>query len=383
MYIYLLNFIFAISTTIGMTIIPLLVTENLGISLLILGLIEGSSELLSNILRLVTGNLFDRIKNKRALFIVPAIITFFSKTLLFLPHSLTIFISKLLERISNGAFAAPRDAYVGQNAKNKGMAFSLMTISKTAGCIVGPMIVSLSTILLGSLQENIISIIAVACFLNFLAIGVSFLIRSKKEISISPKEKLDFSKYKEAFKSVRALFVLALLFFMARFNDGLIMIHLKQQGFPEYFYLSTISFFNVIMLICSPIYGFVIDRGKHYHALIITILSLIMFNVAFLNMQLSPWILACLGITFWGIQRVGAQITFTVLLLKNIDKKFYGTAVGLFAVISGFGTFLSSLMSGYLADYDFNNVFIYSLIFAILSFLVAIKIIRDQKIIAQ
>ena len=46
--LYIINFLLAVSTTIGMTIIPLLATQNLGLSLVFLGLIEGGSELLSN-----------------------------------------------------------------------------------------------------------------------------------------------------------------------------------------------------------------------------------------------------------------------------------------------------------------------------------------------
>lgn len=47
-----MNFLFAISTTIGMSFIPLLVTDSLGMSLFALGIIEGSSELISNIIAL-------------------------------------------------------------------------------------------------------------------------------------------------------------------------------------------------------------------------------------------------------------------------------------------------------------------------------------------
>ena len=48
--IYLMNFFLAIGTTVGMTIIPLLITDGLGLSLLVLGLIEGGTEFISNIL---------------------------------------------------------------------------------------------------------------------------------------------------------------------------------------------------------------------------------------------------------------------------------------------------------------------------------------------
>ena len=45
-----MNFLLAISTTVGMTIIPILVTDSLGLSMLILGLIEGTTEFISNMM---------------------------------------------------------------------------------------------------------------------------------------------------------------------------------------------------------------------------------------------------------------------------------------------------------------------------------------------
>jgi len=75
-HIYIVNFLLAIATTIGMTIIPFLITDSLGLSLFVLGILEGFSELLSNVFRLTNGVLFDKIKNKRLLFISFKVLSF-------------------------------------------------------------------------------------------------------------------------------------------------------------------------------------------------------------------------------------------------------------------------------------------------------------------
>lgn len=106
-YIFLMNFIFGVSTTIGMTLMPLVTTEGLGLSLLMLGIIEGSSEFLSNMLCLITGNTFDRVKDKRLFFIIPSFIALYSKIILCFPSVTTIFLNKILERISNGLLLFP------------------------------------------------------------------------------------------------------------------------------------------------------------------------------------------------------------------------------------------------------------------------------------
>jgi hypothetical protein len=69
---------------------------------------------------------------------------------------------------------------------------------------------------------------------------------------------------------------------------------------------------------------------------------------------------AILGLMTWGIQRVGAQITFSAMIFRLIPEKFYGTAIGIYYVLSGIVSLLASSISGYLAGYSFNYVFFFS-----------------------
>lgn len=358
--IFLINFLFAIATTIGMAFIPLLVTENLGMSLFVLGFIEGTAELSATILRLITGNIFDRAKDRRLLFIIPTALALGSKLILYIPTGITIITSKIIERISNGAFAAPRDAYIGEKSKNKGIALGFLSASKTFGCILGPIIVSISTIWFGPLEENIQTMIFLACFINVTAFAISFFINTKKKISLTADSIFNLTELKESCGNLRLIFILSLVFFLGRFNDGLIMLCLKHNGFQEWFYLATISFFNIVMFIISPFMGYMIDKKKEYQILFLTITSLIWFNIFFLNLTYLGWTCACLGIICWGIQRVGAQITFSAMIFKRTPIKFYGTAIGIYSLLTGLGFFASSLISGYLAQTSFANVFILS-----------------------
>ena len=377
--VFLMNFLFAISTTVGMTFIPLLVTDSLGMSLLVLGLIEGVSELASNVLRLITGNVFDRARDHRLLFVTPALLALIAKIILSFPSAWTIITSKVTERIANGAFAAPRDAYVGENSKNKGLALGFLSSAKTFGCVLGPVIVSGSTLLIGPLQENIMTIIFLACFINFLGLTISFFVNTKKKIIISQSVAFNMRELKETCKNLRFLFILSLLFFFGRFNDGVIMLCLKSNGFPEWFYLATISFFNFVMLLISPIMGYQIDRKREYQILFVTIIALLVFNIFFLQLDNFGWISACLGIVCWGIQRAGAQITFSAMVFRRTPVKFYGTAIGIYSLITGIGFFISSSLCGYLAQTSYNLAFTFSGTFAFLALILALYMYRTDK----
>lgn len=362
--IYLMNFLLAVSTTIGMTFIPFLITDSLGLSLMMLGLLEGVTEFLSNAFRLLNGVLFDRIKNKRYIFIFSTALAFTSKALLFLPSPLTVLFSKIFERMANGTFAAPRDAFVAGNAKSKGMALGLLNVSKSFGCVIGPLIVALAARHFGAIKDNIFFFITICCILSFPALIFSFTLKVDhvEEKAFSMKE------LKTVIKSITPILFLVFLFFLGRFNDGLLMMYLRHNNYPQDFYLSTIAIFNAIMMVSSPIIGSQVDKGQLKRIVYVTIWALCVFNISFYYLDIVGWAFAILGLCTWGIQRAGAQIVFSALVFQRVEKAFYGTAIGIFYLVSGVSTLISSSLCGHLADKGhFRSVFCLSGICAFLA----------------
>lgn len=350
--ILIINFLLAVATTMVMTIIPFLVTDVLGLSLLTLGVIEGSTEFLSNLFRLVNGILYDQLKHKNKLFTLATSIALLSKLLLLVPNLISITIAKILERIANGAFAAPRDAYVAANAPNKGLALGLLACSKSAGCILGPILISLSTLFIGDLPTNLSLFISWSCILTIIAvIGSLFLtVNNIKPLAGS------LLAIKPTFKQIKPILCLTWIFFSGRFNDGLLIIYLKQHHLPPWFYLSTISIFNLIML-GSPIIGKRIDQGYLKQMGYMSISALVVFNLAFYYLDHCTWGLAIIGLIAWGIQRTGSQIVFSAMIFHSITANYYGTAIGIYYIISGLATMLTSFLCGYLAKHHFSLVF--------------------------
>jgi MFS family permease len=380
MYIVILiNFLLAVATGIIMAITPLLITEKIGLSLFAFGVIEGSTEFLSNIFKLISGNIFDRIKNKKNIFILSTGFSALSKILLFFPNVFLILTAKTFERLSNGLFAAPRDAFVGQNAKNKGLALAFLNCSKTLGCIIGPLIVSLVVFFFGDLNSMIYQLILIGLIFTILAVILSFFIKANNFVLNIIENKLLLSQFLIVSKEIKGILIISLFFFLGRFNDGLIIIYLKKAGLPEWFYLSTIAFFNAFMFVAAPILGIIIDKNKVLLALYITIISLLCFNIVFYFVEIMPLALASIGLGLWGIQRVGAGITFTSLIFRNISAKFYGTAIGLFSLISGISNLISSSFCAYFAETSFDYVFLFSGINAILCLFISLIFIKKIK----
>ena len=364
--IYILNFLLALSATMSMTLIPIVATETIGLSLFLLGIIEGLTEFLSNVLRLFTGNLFDKLKHKNKLFIVPIAIAFLSKVFLFSFSYTSILLSKLLERLSNGAFAAPRDAYIGVNAINKAKSLGVSTRFRTLGCIVGPLIISLFAYHIGKINENIISLIIIATSICFIALIISFFIKNNV-VEIENKKLFDKEELKSVFFLILPTLILTSLFYLSRFNDGVIILHLKNLNYPEWFYASTIGIFNFFMFLFAPFIGVKLDKFLYNFIFGLVILSMFLFNLIYLILPSNTIFLSSLGLVFWGLQRVGSQLLFTSLIFKFAPKELYGTAIGIFSVAQGFCVLLASTSTGFIINhYGFDIVYMIGMFFNVL-----------------
>lgn len=364
-YIIIINFLLAVSTTVAMTILPILTTEKLGFSLMMFGMIEAGTEFISNVFRLISGSLFDRIKNKKNIFVSATIMAFISKILLFSHSAIFILSSKIFERLSNGLFGAPRDAFVGQSAKNKGLGLALLSCSKTLGCISGPLLVAGSVYVWNDLNSQLYSLILFSSVLVVFAIILSFMLETKSLVIKENITSFIFSRVVKICSRLSPVLLIAGCFFLGRFNDGLILLHLKNAGLPEWFYLSTIGIFNTMMFIISPILGIMIDQKKTKIVLLITIFSFLAFNLLSSIIHMNLMMIGTLSLAAWGIQRVGAQIAFTAMIFQNISPKFYGTAIGIYSILIGIGNFIASTLTGYLAATSFNYVFLYSGVFGL------------------
>ena len=129
----------SISVAITMSVAPMFLRE-LGISMLTIGLLDGMSEGIAQVSRLVAGVIVDYIGRKRVALLVGFFVAVISKPFLILANAgWMVAFSKFLERISNGVIAIPRDSYVIEEVEpgTKGSALGLMMTLKTLGISLG------------------------------------------------------------------------------------------------------------------------------------------------------------------------------------------------------------------------------------------------------
>lgn len=347
--LFVINFLFGLTTTVGMTLIPLIAVDTLALSYFMIGIIEACSEVSANVFKYVFGVRFD--KNKKHIFIFPAILGLLAKVILFMPSSITLLASKYLERLSNGAFASSRDASVGFFTKRTGISDAVMTMCKSAGCIIAPLMLGAFAYFNGSLKDNINEIIVIASLLSLVAL----ILCSKININAYKYKKSEIKKD----VSAKQLISIATIFFACRFNDGLIMLFLKKSGYAEWFYVSTIGIFNIFVFCASFFFGYLNDLRLQKLVLLIVLYSMTAFGISFAALTfLQSYVIAMIGLAAWGVQRGGASLVFLNILQNYYSQRSIGYNIGILSLCTGISIFISSLIAGFIATYSFFTVFI-------------------------
>ncbi|MBT9177562.1 MAG: Multidrug resistance protein MdtH [Firmicutes bacterium] len=136
----LISFFTDVSSEMVYPLIPLFLTARLGASPAVLGLIEGTVESISALLKVTSGRYSDRRGRRKPLALGGYTLSFLGKALLYLAGSWqTVFVARGLDRAGKGVRGAPRDALIAESAEpgKLGAAFGLHRLMDTLGAVVG------------------------------------------------------------------------------------------------------------------------------------------------------------------------------------------------------------------------------------------------------
>ena len=372
--LYLINFLLAVSSSMAMSLAPLFMTSALGFSRLTIGLLEGGYELSADCMKLFVGRRIDRLRKKKGWIVLGILLSCLSKPFLLLGMTssfLALSFSRMLERISNGSIAVERDKFVAENSlpNERGKAYGKIMLSKTMGCFLGPLLLAFWCVLYPSVDGgHYISLILVSLLFSLLAGWfMGFLPQEPKH---TPQAKLSIPSWSEVCQvanSHKALLGCFVLFLLGRFNDGVLILYLKDIGLSPKFYLATIGIFNYVSLMTAHPVGRLLDRGYRISLIYVTVLALALFNLCFL-IKGETWVLM-LGVALWGFQRSSFQIILTTMLSHIVPSAHLGTALGLAALLKGIVFLISCVLAGILADISYSWVFVFGLATSLLTLL--------------
>ena len=212
-------------------LLPLFMTATLGLSVAMVGLIDGIAEATANITKLFSGWLSDRSGRRKPWILLGYGLAGLSKPLFPLANgAVPILGARFADRIGKGIRGAPRDALIADvtPAPLRGRAFGLRQALDTAGAVFGPLLALGLMLLLANDMRLVFWVAVIPAAIAVLLVIVGVEDRSGDADTVrEPLRLAELGKLGAGFWMVVAT---AVAFSLARFSEAFLILKASEAG---------------------------------------------------------------------------------------------------------------------------------------------------------
>jgi len=343
------SFFMDISSEMIYPLVPLFLTNTLGVSKSVIGLIEGTAEATASLLKVFSGWFSDRMGNRKWLMALGYGISTMSRPLVALATGWQqVLGARFTDRFGKGVRTAPRDAIIAEAADKAhlGRAFGFHRAMDTMGAVAGP---ALAFFFLGLFSNDYRKIFWLSMVPGSIAvILIIFFITEKKKPAAEPAERprLTLAHFDWRF---RFFVFISALFAIGNSSDVFLILRAEQKGIQTALIPVVYLLFNLIYSLSSVPAGMAADRFGRKRFLLagFVLFAVLYYGFATADSAAAIWILFGLYGLFMGLTE-GIQKAF---LATIIPADFKATAFGVYHTVVGLAMFPSSLMGGWLWDH--------------------------------
>jgi MFS family permease len=336
-----------VSSEMIQTLLPLYLVTGLGMSALVVGLIEGVSVAVAMATKMMAGVLSDRIGNRKHLVVLGYGLGALSKPFFPLADSaMTIMGAKFLDRVGKGIRGAPRDALIADVTPPhmRGRSFGLRKSLDTVGGFVGPLV---AIGLMLATHNHFQTVFWVASIPAVLA--VALLVVGIKEPEAPPAERARKAglRWRDAWKLDAAVWVaigISVLVTMARFSEAFLLLRAAQTGFTLAWVPLVLVFMHLIYGGLAYPVGILADRFGRMGLLVVSLALLVAANV--LMAQATDVASLLIGVALWGAHMGFSQGILATLIADTAPAASRGTAFGILSLATGVSVLLGNLLAG-------------------------------------
>ena len=350
------SFFTDISSEMCFSLLPTFILGLPGSSPAILGLIEGVAQALSYGLRAVSGIFSDKFRRRKVVVLVGYSFSNVVKPLFAVAQStVDAFVIRVADRVGKGVRTAPRDALLSESVsdKRRGAAFGLHRTLDQTGAILGPLIASVSMLLLGLTVRDIFWL----SFIPGLMAILILLFLVQERITKTTEE---FELLKGVRTVLRGDFPLLLLvvtiFSLGAFNYSFVLLNAKEANITDALIPSVYALINVAHTLIAIPSGLIADRIVKEKVLVVSYGT---FLASALLILLWPgnYLFAFLIAVVFGIYD-GIINTVTRALIpryaeaaSEVRSTALGTAYGVYYIVVGSSFFVANTIVGALWEY--------------------------------
>lgn len=339
-----------LSSIIIFSLSPLYLTNVLGISTFNLGILEGIVEATSWFTRIFAGVLSDFLYRRKPILVFAYTLSALSRPIFAIAPSFEwIAGARLLDRISNGLQATPREALVGDLAPKslKGASFGLRQTLSMIGSFAGAGIVMF---LMYHTNENYQTIFWAAAIPPVLAVLALIFFVQDSPIASRHHAKISFWAHLKHTRHLtkqywRVVFV-AGIFMFSNYSGAYMILQGTHQGLTASQVPILMVLQNLFAFVSAYPMGRLSDRFDR-RILIGIGFGITIISNAFFALAHGP-LFVFIGSSLWGLQM---GMTQSLLLTKVADTTFTeirGTGFGIYYLMIGITIFLSNTVTGWI-----------------------------------
>jgi len=333
------------------SLLPVFMVGTLGMSVFMLGLVEGAAEATALVVKVFSGALSDRWGRRKPLALLGYGLGALSKPLFALAGGASaVLTARLIDRIGKGIRGAPRDALVADLAppSMRGAAFGLRQALDTVGAFLGP---ALAVALMLAWHDDFR---AVFWFALLPAIGAVALLAfgvhepdaaPRPGPRVNPLGRAQLARLPATYWKVVAF---GAVFTLARFSEAFLVLRAQQAGLALAWTPLVMIAMNAVYAAFAYPFGRLADRLPASRLLAAGLLLLIGADLALAIGAHWAWV--ALGVLLWGLHMALTQGLLAALVAAQAPADLRGTAFGVFNLASGLALLLASGLAGWLWD---------------------------------
>ena len=332
-------------------LLPLFMVGTLGMSVALVGLLEGLAEATALILKVFSGVISDWFGKRKPLAVLGYGLGAATKPLFALATGPgMIFTARLLDRVGKGIRGAPRDALVADIAppEQRGAAFGLRQSLDTVGAFLGPLLaVGLMLLWANDFRAVFaVAIIPAALCVALLVLGVQEPERPAGAPRVNPISRTNLKRLPRAYWWVVGV---GAVFTLARFSEAFLVLRAEQVGIALALVPLVMVAMNAVFSVTAYPFGKLSDRVSHRRLLLAGLAVLVLADVVLAAS--THWTGLLLGVALWGVHMGMTQGLLAAMVAGTAPADLRGTAYGFFNLMSGLAMLAASVVAGLLWQY--------------------------------
>ena len=334
------------ATEIIYPLLPVYLSRVLGASATSLGIIEGVAEGVNSLLKIASGWVSDRRRERRPIVILGYTLSSLARPLIAVSSSwLQVLAIRALDRTGKGIRGAPRDAMLAAHADaaSRGRLFGFHRAMDHTGAVVGPII---ATIFLAFFPGQYRLLFALTAIPGALAVATLFRVEEKVG-PVEHRERLEGSQQRLPNELYTVLGII-FLFSLGSSADAFLLLRLADAMGSATFLPLLWAAHHVVKASLSTWGGGLSDRlGRRY----VIVIGWVVYSLVYLGFALVTNAVAFVALfLIYGVHFALAEGSEKALVADLTPMHQQGTSFGLYYGVLGVGMLVASIAFGFVYD---------------------------------